>query len=113
MSVVNYPGPEVSWTRIIEYKHFPWVHEQNNHTLIVKEYSTEKGEPYYPVLTDGNLELYQRDQSLAAMERRTYFLGRLATVKYITMDQAIANALEFIDNNCPAILSGCSTKVVS
>ena len=36
-SVVNYPGPEVDFTRIVEYKHY--FHQKSDYTITVKEYS--------------------------------------------------------------------------
>jgi len=50
-SVVNYPGPEQKYTRVVEYKHF--LHQLHTpHSITVAEYSKEMGpddEPYYPV----------------------------------------------------------------
>jgi len=97
-SVVNYPSLDYPYTRIVEYKHFP----DNIHlstlprTLIVKEVSTDAGEPYYPVLSDKNKELYNQYKALADnLFPRIHFIGRLANYKYFNMDQAIANALEY------------------
>jgi UDP-galactopyranose mutase len=94
VAVMNYPGVEVEFTRIVEYKHF--LHQSSPHTTIVKEYSTNTGEPYYPVLNSKNLELYARYQRLAETEP-VHFLGRLANYRYFNMDQAIENALEYFD----------------
>lgn len=96
-SVVNYPEPNVEYTRIIEYKHF--LHQQSPHTTIVKEYTTSEGEPYYPVLTDKNLQLYEKYKELASKEKNVHFIGRLASYKYFNMDQAILNALEYFDEH--------------
>ena len=35
-SVVNYPGGDVDFTRIVEYKHY--FHQKSPYTVIVKEY---------------------------------------------------------------------------
>ena len=109
-SVVNYPGPEVGFTRIVEYKHF--LHQQRvlgdggggdggrRGTVVVAEFSTDKGDPYYPVPNDRNRALYAKFQALAAEEERArgvHFVGRLANYKYFNMDQAILNALEYYD----------------
>src|SRR5690606_38133449 len=51
-SVINYPGTEVDYTRIIEYKHFG--NQISDKTSIVKEYTVDGGEPYYPVLNEKN-----------------------------------------------------------
>ncbi len=99
-SVVNYPEPNVPFTRIVEYKHF--LNQKSPHTTIVREYTTDKGEPYYPVLNEKNLELYEKYKVLAEEEMKKnniHFLGRLANYKYFNMDQAIQNSLEYFYSN--------------
>jgi len=93
-SVVNYPETNVEFTRIIEYKHF--LHQKSDSTVIVREYTTDQGEPYYPVPNKQNLDLYEKYKELAAKEPRVHFVGRLASYKYFNMDDAILNALDFI-----------------
>lgn len=97
-SVVNYPSNDVSFTRIVEYKHF--LNQKSNDTIIVSEVSTDKGEPYYPIPNKKNIDLYKKYQKLAKLEEKNniFFIGRLANYKYFNMDQAILNALEFFDN---------------
>jgi UDP-galactopyranose mutase len=97
-SVVNYPSIEDPFTRIVEYKHFLNQHVPGK-TVIVKEYTTEEGDPYYPVPTKKNQETYKLYQGLAKADEASgiYFIGRLANYKYYNMDAAILNALEFFD----------------
>jgi UDP-galactopyranose mutase len=98
-SVVNYPSLDEKYTRIIEYKHF--LNQQvPNKTTIVKEYTTDEGEPYYPVPTQKNREIYEMYRKLAVEDEKkgVFFLGRLANYKYYNMDAAIENALVFFDN---------------
>ena len=64
---------------------------------MLQEYSTDEGDPYYPVPNPRNQELYSKYQSLAAQEKGVTFVGRLASYKYFNMDQAILNALELFD----------------
>jgi UDP-galactopyranose mutase len=93
---VNYPGLNEPFTRITEYKHC--LHQSSPHTTISKEYSTDQGEPYYPVLSDRNVKLFEKYQQLADVEmtrRNIHFLGRLANYKYFNMDQAIKNAIDY------------------
>ena len=94
-SVVNYPSLEYPYTRIVEYKHF--LNQKSDDTIIVTEKTQNNGEPYYPVPTKKNLELYERYKSLALEEEKNnvYFIGRLANYKYFNMDEAILNALNF------------------
>ena len=52
--VVNYPSPDVPFTRIVEYKHVPNQSEavkagKVKGTLLAREYSSAEGDPYYPV----------------------------------------------------------------
>ena len=95
-SVVNYPQNDVDFTRIVEYKHF--LNQQSPHTTIVREYSTDVGDPYYPVPNKRNMDLYEQYKILAENEPNVYFVGRLANYKYFNMDQAILNAIEFFEN---------------
>lgn len=92
-SVVNYPESSVGFTRIVEYKHF--LNQQSPHTTIVKEYTCDNGDPYYPVLNEKNMKLYEIYKTLAEKESNIHFVGRLANYKYFNMDQAIKNALDY------------------
>jgi len=102
--VVNHPGPDTPFTRIVEYKHTPNQPsvpdggKPPSGTLIAREYSTDTGEPYYPVPNPENRALYETYAALAAKEKDVAFVGRLASYKYFNMDQAILNALEMFDN---------------
>lgn len=91
-SVVNYPGMEVSFTRIVEYKHFGA--QQSSKTTIVREYTKDEGEPYYPVPNSRNREIYEKYREEALQLKDIYFVGRLANYKYFNMDQAFKNALD-------------------
>ena len=97
---VNYPNLDEKFTRITEYKHC--LNQKSEDTIISKEYSCDNGEPYYPVLNDKNLELYEKYKKLAEKEqidKHIHFVGRLANYKYFNMDQAIKNALDYFNNN--------------
>jgi len=97
---LNYPGPEVEYTRIVEYKHKPNQPAEakaSKGTVIFKEYSCDHGEPYYPVPNPANRELFEKYQKLASDEPGVCFVGRLASYKYFNMDQAFLNALETFD----------------
>ena len=93
-SVVNYPkGPE-KFTRIVEYKHL--LAQKSLHTTIVKEFSRDTGDPYYPVPNRRNQLLYSKYKELAQRSEKSenvHFVGRLANYKYFNMDQAILNAI--------------------
>ena len=91
-SVVNYPGTEVDYTRIIEYKHFG--NQKSNKTTIVKEYTVADGDPYYPVPNEKNQRIYEKYKKEADKLTDIYFVGRLANYKYFNMDQAFKNTLD-------------------
>jgi UDP-galactopyranose mutase len=95
-SVVNYPEIDIPYTRIVEYKHF--LNQESKDTVIVKEVTTNEGEPYYPVPNKKNMELYEKYRDLTLKEKNIHFLGRLANYKYFNMDTAIFNALEYFNN---------------
>ena len=99
--VINTPSSDVPTTRIIEYKHLPYTNNTTTpHTIIIKEYPSDVGEPYYPVPNQKNLDLYNKYKELADnLENKNIFMiGRLANYKYFNMDQAIRNALDYIPN---------------
>jgi UDP-galactopyranose mutase len=95
--VVNYPSSETNFTRIVEYKHL--LDQKSPHTIYFIERSKDGGEPYYPVPTKRNKDLYKKYQAMAEKEPGVHFVGRLANYKYFNMDQAILNALEVFDTS--------------
>lgn len=111
LPVINYPGLDTDFTRIVEHKLFYGLGDKNK-TVITKEFSSWEGEEYYPVPTPRNRELYAKYQKLAEKLEKdgTYFVGRLASYKYVNMDQAVLNALELYDkvakNKSPHANSG-------
>ncbi len=95
--VMNYADLEQPYTRILEFKHaHPERQYKSGKTVIVKEYSikTEKGmDPYYPVRTDIDLELYTKYVKLAEEQKGIIFAGRLGTYQYLDMGDTITAAL--------------------
>lgn len=100
-SVVNYPGMEVDFTRIIEYKHFG--NQKSEKTTIVKEFTVDEGEPYYPVPNERNDAIYLKYKHEADRLTDVHFVGRLANYKYFNMDQAFKNALDLFYELEPAV----------
>jgi UDP-galactopyranose mutase len=91
---VNYPDPDVPFTRIVEIKHA--TGQEIGATTIVREYPktwTPGAEPFYPVPAADAKALYQRYAELAAREENVSFIGRLATYRYYNMDQVTGMAL--------------------
>lgn len=90
-AVVNYPSPNVPYTRITEYKYLTGqTHEQ---TSISYEIPCDEGDPYYPVPNPENAALYKKYEALAAKTPGVWFVGRLATYRYYNMDQVVGQSL--------------------
>jgi UDP-galactopyranose mutase len=91
---VNYPN-DFDFTRIVEAKHI--TGQACAGTTIVREYPLdyEQGrEAYYPVPNAESQRQYQAYAEIAAADRDTYFAGRLATYRYLNMDQIVEAALQ-------------------
>ncbi len=95
--VVNVPDPDVPWTRTIETKWaIPELHDRPG-TIIMREYPGAKSKHYPVDDADGANGARQRrlERRLARMARNVFHLaGRLATYRYINMDQAIRQGLD-------------------
>ena len=96
-SVINYPQNDVGFTRIIEHKKI--YNQDIDGTVITREYSTDEGEPYYPFPNKKNQDIYEKYRKEAESHEvdGVHFVGRLASYKYINMDQAIKNALDLFE----------------
>lgn len=90
-ATVNYTDPETPFTRIIEWKHFR-PEEQHRDTIVTWEYPADNGEPYYPVNTIHNNEIYKLYRAL--VPDWMVVGGRLGSFQYYNMDQVIAQALK-------------------
>ena len=93
-AVVNYTEREIQYTRIIEHKHFEFGQQEK--TVITREYPSEwqeGDEPYYPVNSERNNELYLKYKELADKEEKIIFGGRLGEYKYYDMDKVIEECL--------------------
>jgi len=99
---VNYPDREIPFTRIVEIKHA--TGQQIDSTTIVREFPKDWSlgdEPFYPIPAPESHAVFHQYSTLAAAERSTSFVGRLAAYRYYNMDQvtgmAIAQAEKLID----------------
>jgi UDP-galactopyranose mutase len=90
-ATINFPGEEVPWTRITEYRHLTGqVHDSS--TLAV-EYPCRDGDPYYPIPSDDARIVYKRYEARASQLPGVTFVGRLARYQYLNMDQVVGQAL--------------------
>ena len=97
-SVINYTISE-KYTRITEFKYL--TNEINDkNTTILKEYpltynyKNENHIPYYSIINDKNLALYNKYYEKAKKIDNLYLCGRLAEYKYYNMDAVIRRALD-------------------
>ena len=88
--VVNYPNDH-DFTRITEFKYL--TGQTHHKTSIVYEYPQDEGDPYYPIPRAENTALYGKYLELAKQYDSVVFCGRLATYRYMNMDQVVAQAL--------------------
>ncbi|MDK4701338.1 UDP-galactopyranose mutase [Rhizobium sp. CNPSo 4062] len=102
MAVMNYADETIPYTRILEFRHFnPERNYQNETTVVVREYSRSArrvDEPYYPIDTRQDKELFLRYRERAVAETNVHFGGRLGTYRYLDMHQAIGAALKAFDS---------------
>jgi len=91
VGTVNYPSPDVPYTRISEYKHL--TGQQAPVTTITYEYPSAEGDPYYPIPREENQALFKKYEALADETEGVTFVGRLATYRYYNMDQIVGQAL--------------------
>jgi UDP-galactopyranose mutase len=99
-AVINFPDPDIPYTRIHEPRHLhPERQYQTKKTIIFREYSLadEGDEPYYPIPSAENqrlLALYRRE---AARQTNLFITGRLGDYKYYDMHQTIDRALDIFE----------------
>ena len=96
-AVMNYPDPEVPFTRITEHSHFaPWE-DPPEVSVCYREYSRPCGPddtPYYPIRLVHEKALLTDYVTRAEAERGVTFVGRLGTYRYLDMDVTIREALD-------------------
>lgn len=101
-AVMNYADENVPYTRILEFRHFyPQRAHVEDATVIVREYSrfaARGDEPYYPIGTARDKEIFRRYWQRAQAESNVLFGGRLGTYRYLDMHQAIGAALKAFEN---------------
>lgn len=106
-SVVNYPDPEIPYTRIHEFQHYHPEQKFDRGTVIMREYSRFAGagdDPYYPINSTSDRERLNAYRELAKLETGVHFGGRLGTYQYLDMHMAIASALVASDTEIVDLL---------
>lgn len=102
-TVMNYADEQVPFTRIHEFKHYHPERPDSGKTIIFKEFSrfaAAGDEPYYPVFTEKNRQLYWRYREYASQTcPQVIFGGRLGLYRYLDMDDTVAAALQCVKEN--------------
>ncbi len=93
-AVINYSDLSVPYTRSHEHRYFsPW--EQHEKSILVQEYShesTREDHKFYPKRTPDDMIIFEKYLARAKEEfstRNVSFIGRLATYRYLDMQQCI------------------------
>jgi UDP-galactopyranose mutase len=98
---LNRADSDVPYTRTVEHRHFdPDGHPRQAQTLVTYETPAQWSpgrDPYYPVDGEESRSLYDRYAQLARSESGMLFGGRLASYRYVDMDQTIAAALSLAE----------------
>ncbi len=114
--VVNYADEDVAFTRILEFRHLhPERTYSDDKTVIFREYSRFAGasdEPYYPIGTRTDKDVYDQYRALAEAEPNVIFGGRLGTYRYLDMNQAIGAALSIYERIIRPRFSGTAPAAV-
>lgn len=103
-AMVNYTDSSVSYTRIIEHKHFDISNSAVLYSpisVITREHPVCPScccDPYYPICDQKNTDLYEEYLSLSKHEPTVIFGGRLGQYRYMNMDETIASALSAFSN---------------
>lgn len=113
--IMNYPDPDVPWTRITDHGHLcPWRKPRADVSILWREYPDAAGPGstlFYPLRLAGDEALIRAYADLARAEERVTFLGRLGCYAYIDMDAAVGRALETADAWLAATKAGTPPPV--
>lgn len=104
-AVINNCTSGMKHTRTIEHRYF--MHDcRSSNSLVTLEYSLHthpEAEPFYPINTDENQEIFRKYKQSAVKLPNTIIGGRLGEYRYYDMHQVIASAMadfsRFFDAN--------------
>ncbi len=89
---VNYVGEDVDFTRVVEHKRLSGNVTEG--TTVSFEHPNETDEPFYPIPTSENQNLFAKYKHEAQKLSDVYFFGRLAEYKYYNMDRVVEAVIE-------------------
>lgn len=90
---VNYPNDH-AFNRIGEFKYM--TGQKHKGTTTVKDYPNGHGDPYYPIPSPENKDLFLKYSALTPID--TIITGRLGQYEYMNMDKAVAAALSISES---------------
>jgi UDP-galactopyranose mutase len=90
-AVINYPN-DYDFTRITEYKKI--TGQKADSTTVSREYPGSEGEPFYPMPTEKNYNIYKLYMEKNKKEKNVVFAGRLGTYRYLNMDVACLEGIK-------------------
>ena len=81
------------YTRRVEIKHV--TKQKSKYSTVSFEFPKSKGDPYYPINNIRNKKIFSKYKILIKKleKKHIYFEGRLATYRYLNMDEVIECAL--------------------
>lgn len=91
---LNECNPHHRWTRAVDHSH--WLDQQVERTVIGREFPCEwdgRKTRFYPKPFGGNPEKFLSYWDAAKAETNVTFVGRLATSKYLDMDDVVAQVM--------------------
>ncbi len=97
--IVNYTDGDVSFTRIVEHKHFEYLSGSSpSKTVVTWEYPDNYSigkTPYYPINDMNNNLIYEKYKSISeSSDLDIIFGGRLGRYQYMDMHQVIGSAMK-------------------
>lgn len=92
---IIYPN-DYHFTEITEYKYITGQHARNTTIQFAfpTDYNPKYNEtniPYYPIITEENMELFRKYEKLTEKFPQITFMGRLCNYKHLNMDEAVQN----------------------
>lgn len=89
------------FTRMYDHSLLNGKKSKADQTIITREYPqahNSQNEPYYPMPFGEGAQLFKKYKRLAQLERKTVFIGRLATYSYLDMWMAVAQTMVKLRN---------------
>ena len=89
---INFPNDH-KFTRRVEIKHV--TKQKSKFSTVSYEFPKSEGDPYYPINNRKNMNFFKKYKKLIKKleKKNIFFEGRLASYRYLNMDEVIEAAL--------------------